>query len=256
MFAALVGSRSYTLVLGVTIAMSLAGALLASFFPEPAGPPRPPAAGHVLVLRQALREVRGSRPVAGHVIALGVLLGIEGAMTEYVPLIYRHIGFSSSAIAVLLVVGLLTSTVLGWYLHHLAWLPSAVRALSVVAAGLLLLSATLLPREAALFGVLACMRVLLVAQTLSQAALQDVVADERRATIGSVASFGAASTALGIVGLLTLLSATLGDQAAYQGAAVLIVVAGAGLYWWGRRSRTAAGEQEPDDAALVPARSG
>lgn len=224
--AAVLAPRGYGAVLALSVAFSVLAAGLAIMLP----PDRPrtaiEASGHFDVLRTALGRVRAHRSVAAFVLAGGMLMGIVGSMEEYVPLFYRHVGFATSTIPLLLVAGLLISTLVGWYAHLLARLSFATLALGVVVAGVLLLAGTAASQTGALLAMLAFMRLVRLVHTLYEARMQHVLDDDTRATVGSLASMGGEIVALALIAVFTLVSALTADTWAYRTAALLVIGAG------------------------------
>ncbi len=236
--AAVLAPHGFGGILGLSLMFSALAAVLALMLPAEHRR-RPPSGehGHLQVLRAAVSHVRRHRSVGAFVVAPGVLVGIVGSLEEYVPLFYRHIGFALSAIPLLLMVGLLLSTILGWYAHLLTRLAFATLALLVVMAGVVLLAGTAASRTGALLAMLTFMPLVQLVQTLYEARMHGALDDDTRATVGSLASMGGETVALVVLSMFTGVSAAAGDTWAYRGAALLVI--GGGLLLLARRPVTA-----------------
>ena len=253
--AMLVGAHNYAAALWLSAGLSLVAAGLVILFPYRSRGSRAEQAAesYVATLRSALREVRASAKVRAYVLALALLTGIVGTMEEYTPLFYHHVGFSTNIIPLILASGLLLSSVMSWFAHRLERTKFALVAGFVVAGAVCLYAATF-SKVIGLFGVLAFMRLVMLAETLFGATLQHHLEDQRRATVSSLASFG--GEILSFITLLVAgtLFANFGDTATYRSLAVGFAVIGIGLVLLGRRRHLRVDPLKSTDVIPPPGR--
>lgn len=163
---------------------------------------RPEPEGFVAVLRSGLAEIRGAPRVLRAVLLLAVIAGFPGALEEYVPLLARGTGVGEATVPVLVLVVFTGAAVGGWLAGRATrW---TAPALAFAAACLALGSA--FGHPAGLVGVAVAFGVFYWAMATAEARLQDRVSDTARATVTSVAGFGAE-----VVAVLTYAAYALGS---------------------------------------------
>lgn len=223
--ATMLGPDSYSVALIISIIMSLVAGLVTTSFPyrSKRSPGDFVPEDYVSTLKNAVREVRYSDKALVYVVGLAAIMGILGVSEEYVPLFYSFVGFSNTVVPVLLAIGLALSTIIGWYAHRLEKLTFIKVALLATAAGCFLMIGTVGGQWVGLLGMMALMRLLLLAEALFDMSLQHVIQDERRATVGSLAAFGGEGLSVLIFALIAGLVFSLGDMAAYQGLAAITI---------------------------------
>lgn len=142
--------------------------------------------GFVAVLRAGLDEVRRAAPVRRAVVFVSVLMGVA-SVDEYVPLLVEATGVGRSALVPLVMLVLAGAAVGGWLAGKGARLlvPALVVAAGCLAAG----SASGRPEGIALVAV--AFGILYWANAVADARLQDLISDRSRATVTSMAGFGA-----------------------------------------------------------------
>lgn len=254
--ASVIGASNYSLALVLSIAFSLTAAAITVSFPYASrrkpGEYAPERYVHALV--NATKEVKRSRVVLAYVLALAVITGLVGTIEEYVALFYSHVGFPTASIPIILAVGLLISTVLGWFAHRFENLSFVKVSLMTVAGGCLLFVTMFGGMWAAMFGMMALMRLLILSDTLFNSSLQHVIEDERRATVGSLASFGGSLVAIVFMGIIGILSVWLGDTTMYRITALIVVAFGAGLVILGQWSKAKITPPQNAGEVVVPGR--
>jgi uncharacterized membrane protein len=109
-------------------------------------------------------------------------------------------------------------------------------------------------KVAGLFGVMAFMRLIMLAETLYGATLQHHIEDHRRATIGSLASFGGEVLSFCLLGVSSLLFAHSGNTATYRMLALGFAVIGVTLVILGNKKHLHTERVTADDAPAVPGR--
>lgn len=225
------GSSNYALLLCLSAAGSFVAAGIVLSFPYRSK--RQKAVDETVetqlsILKKAFTEIKESKKALAYMVALGVLTSIVGTMEEYTPLFYSEIGFNNDVIPLLLAGGLILSSILGWFAHHLTRMRFVTVACFVVVAGIIMFVGTF-SQLGGLIAMLVFMRLIMLAQMLFGASLQHVIQDEQRATIGSLASFGGQILSIGLLGSCSLLFATISDMPTYRVLAMIFVGLGLGL---------------------------
>ncbi|GAA1781512.1 MFS transporter [Streptomonospora arabica] len=192
---------------------------------RPSRPLRSAVASAAGVAGRASAEIRASGPARRALLLLAVLVGLSGALDEYVPLLARSTGLSTPAVPLALLVVSAGAVVGGWlagrHTRHTA--PALVAAACCMAAGagaghpagLLLLAVA--------FGVSEW------AGAAAEARLQDSVGEEARATVASFAGFGAESVTVLAFGAYALGSVWLAPAALFALAALPYLAAAGAL---------------------------
>jgi predicted MFS family arabinose efflux permease len=253
--ASVIGAKSYTLALVLSAALSFCAAGLTLLFPYKSKDSRSEqtAESYIGTLKTAITEVRHNKKARSYVLAVAILMGVVGTMEEYTPLFYNQVGFATESVPLILAVGLLLSSLMGWFAHRLERLRFAAVALLVVVSGVFLYAGTY-GKLLGLFGVIVFMRLIMLAETLFSATLQHHIQDSRRATIGSLASFGGEVLSFCILGAAGLLFATSGNMPTYRILAVLFIVFGLGLVVLGYRKHLRVDALVEGDGVSVPGR--
>jgi predicted MFS family arabinose efflux permease len=160
------------------------------------------------VLRDGLAEVRRAPSVRWSLLIVSVLMGVAGALDEYVPLLARSTGAPASVAPLLVLLVTAGMTAGGWLAGRgTRW-----------TAGLLALAAGCLAAGAASGRVVGIVLVALAfavfewAMSNADARLQEQIGDESRATVTSVAGFGSE-----VVAVLTYSAYALGSAWASPG---------------------------------------
>ena len=220
----------YPLVGWASVAVCLATVPAALSFPERArgnGNDDPGGvAGYLHTLRAGLGEVRRGPAVAGAVLIAALLPGVV-AIDEYLPLLARDTGVATHVVPWLV---LLTTTAMGIG-SALAgrWAAAGatrVRGWLTLAAALLAVGA-LTRSPLGFVAVAAAFGLAQVAMVVTAARLQDVVTEEVRATVTSVAGLGAELTAVAVFAGFAAGSGTSVSVLVAASAVPLLVLAGA-----------------------------
>ncbi|GAA3731690.1 putative MFS family arabinose efflux permease [Spinactinospora alkalitolerans] len=185
-----------------SIAVTLLGAAAGLSFPESSGPASEQGDTYVQVLRNGFAEVRRAPPVRGCLALVAVLMGIGGALEEYVPLLARSTGVGTSAVPLPVLLVAAGMAVGGWLAGRgTRWAAPAL----AVAAGCLAAGAAS-GHPAGLLPIAVAFGVSEWAIVAAEARLQERITDRARATITSMAGFGAE-----VVAVLTYASYALGS---------------------------------------------
>lgn len=145
------------------------------------------AASAAAVSRGALAEVRASPTARRALLTLGLLVGVSGAMDEYLPLLARSTGLSTPAVPLALLVVSAGTVVGGW----LAGRRTRSTAPALVAAGCCMAVGALVGHPAGLVLLAVTFGVSEWAGAAAEARLQESVGEDARATVSSLGGFGA-----------------------------------------------------------------
>ncbi|HYG83933.1 MAG TPA: MFS transporter [Verrucomicrobiae bacterium] len=226
--APLLGATNYTLLLWLSAGISfitLGVTFLLPYKSKRVKHASQPVEPFFQTLSQATKDIKHNKQALIYVIALGILTGIIGTMEEYTPLFYSNIGVPIDAIPLWLAAGLVLSSLVGWFAHRLSGLRFVTVALFVVGASAVLFAGTTYQLIGPV-AMLIFMRIIMLAQTLFGASMQHVIQDNRRATIGSLASFSGQVVSLGIFGVAIILFNNFSQTTTYQILAVGFVALG------------------------------
>jgi MFS family permease len=225
--APLIAAGGYLLAGWVSAGVCLAAAAVALSFPPAPRAESTGAGGYLATLRAGLREAATHRVVRAAILLAAVLPGLW-AIDEYLPLLAGADGVPAESVPLLLVpmvLGQAAGSALAGRCGRLR--PAAVA--GALAAGALLLAAGALVRQPAGFiAITVAMGTLALSEVLVDARLQDSIAGPARATVTSVAGFGAevvavllfgcyglaASAGLGVATLVACFAVPLGLVAA------------------------------------------
>ncbi|MDT0303683.1 MFS transporter [Streptomonospora wellingtoniae] len=156
---------------------------------RPSRPLRSAVASAAGVAGRASAEIRASGPARRALLVLAVLVGLSGAMDEYVPLLARSTGLSTPAVPLALLGVSAGAVVGGW----LAGRRTRHTALALVAAACCMAAGAGSGHPAGLLLLAVAFGVSEWAGAAAEAELQDSVGEEARATVSSFAGFGAES---------------------------------------------------------------
>jgi MFS family permease len=174
------------------------------------------------VLRDGLAEVRRAPSVRRSLLIVSVLMGVAGALDEYVPLLAGSTGAPASVAPLLVLLVTAGMTTGGWFAGRgTRW----TAGLLALATGCLAVGAAS-GRAAGLVPVALAFAVFEWATSNADARLQDQIGDESRATVTSVAGFGSEVVALLTYSAYALGSTWVGPGPLFAFAAIpLLVVA-------------------------------
>ncbi|WP_248959724.1 MFS transporter [Sphaerisporangium perillae] len=214
-----------------SVAVTLLGALAGRSFPESRGP-SPEGQGFGTVLRDGVREVRRAPRVRSALVLVVVLMG-AGALDEYIPLLAESTGAGASAVPLLVLLVTAGTTLGGWFAGRgTRWAAPAL----ALAAGCLAAGA-LDGRPAAMILVAVAYGIFQWAMTAAEARLQDRIADRARATVTSMAGFGADAVTVPVYAAYGLGSTRLGPGPLYALAAILYLLIALALWRGGSGER-------------------
>ncbi|MQA97726.1 MAG: MFS transporter [Streptosporangiales bacterium] len=170
-----------------SVAATAAATLAALSLPESRGRPEP-GTSYLRVLRAGITEVRGTKGVPRLLGLVAVLSGVD-AMDEYLPLLAQATGVPTPAVPLLLLVVSAGSAVGGWLAGRgTRFLVPVIFTGGVSLAAGALIADALHPSGMVLVAV--TFGIFSWANAAADAALQDSVGDDARATVTSVAGFG------------------------------------------------------------------
>nr|WP_325050268.1 MFS transporter [Actinomadura craniellae] len=216
--------------LGVaSIAATLVAAAIALSFPEQGraagGEPDEPEQGYAAVLRAGLAEVRGSPRVRSAVIMVAALSGFT-TLDEYIPLLAGATVTAPAAVPLLVLLVSAGAAAGGWLAgrgtHRTG--PALVVAAGCLAAG------SLAARPAGLVLVAVAFGVFQWAMAAADAALQDRITDQARATVTSMSGLGVEVVAVTAYAGYGLGSLWAGPGPLFALAAVPYLLLGAALW--------------------------
>lgn len=240
---------SYPLVGWASVASCLVTALVALRLPEPRRTARVSVAeetepGYLATIRLGLADVLGRPGVGVAVLAVAVLAGFD-AVEEYFTLMAKDWGIAVSAVPIAVLVVPLAGAAGAMAGGRISG--SARRdAVVLVAAATLLGAAGVIGRPIGILGVAMCYggyRAVLVG---AEARLQDRLSASTRATVTSVAGFGAELTCFAVYGAWAL-GGVLGAAALLAGIAAVLAMLG------GLASRGGAGGRSRARRRVPPA---
>jgi MFS family permease len=212
--APVLAAGGYRAVGIVSILTTLLGVPVGWTFPEPRRHPEAREDGFAAVFRSGVAEVRRSPVVLRSLVLAAVLMGGIGALDEYIPLLAGSTGVGTPTVPLLVLLVTAGVTAGGWCAGRgTRWAPWAL----VTATGCLALGA-LSGRAAGLVLVAVAFGIFQWAMVTAETLLQNHIADQARATVISMAGFGAE-----VVAVLTFASYALGS--AWAGPGVLFTLA-------------------------------
>ncbi|WP_422773485.1 MFS transporter [Plantactinospora sp. WMMC1484] len=182
--------------------------------PVPVGGPggktaNPGSPGYLAILRSALAEARQNPGVRRALLLLPAMLGIWGALEEYVPLLAGAVAPASGVPLLVLLVWL--GVMLGGLLTPIGQrLPAGRFAVTVGAAPLALALGALTNRPAGFVLVAAAFCVLQMASLVADVRLQESIGGSARATMTSLAGLGTELVTIGVYGGYALASTVAG----------------------------------------------
>ncbi|MGY1752253.1 MFS transporter [Blastococcus sp. SYSU D01042] len=195
----------FALVGWLSAAMSLVAAALALRFPEP---PRERAGALLATLRAGVGEVARRAPLRLAVGAVALVGGLD-AMEEYFPVLADDRGVPTGAVPFVVLVVSLAGAAGAELGGRVDGLRDGVLPALLVAAGLLLGAAAVLPGPAALAALSLAYGLYLAVLVGAEARLQERIEGPHRATVTSVAGLG-----IEISGLLVFAAWAVGGAAA------------------------------------------
>lgn len=184
----------YAAVGAASVAVCVLGALVARTFPESRaaygsgaadGPDAAGGPGFLAVLRTGFGELRASRPARNAVLLSAAVTGVL-MIDEYVPLLIGSMDVADSTVPLLMLLVTVGVAVGGWCAGRGARLLGPALAVAAVA-----LAAGALSGPAGVVLLALAFGVFQWAMVTTDALLQDRVTDRARATVSSVAGFGA-----------------------------------------------------------------
>jgi predicted MFS family arabinose efflux permease len=192
----------------VSVATTLLGIPLGWSFPESRERSGERQETYRTVLCGGLAAVRRSPMVLRSLVLAAVLMGL-GALDEYIPLLAQSTGVGAPAVPLLVLLVSAGAAVGGWFAGHgTRWVAPAL----AFAAGSLALG-SLNGRPAGLVLVAVAFGIFQWAMVAAETLLQDHIADQARATVISMAGFGAE-----VVAVLAFAGYALGSTWAGPGA--------------------------------------
>jgi MFS family permease len=184
------------------------------------------------VVREGWAQVRGEPAVRWALVLVVVLEGVT-SLDEYVPLLVRSTGAAEASVPLLVLVVTVGDAVGGWLAGRRAgWLAPVL-----VVGAVCLAAGSLSGRPAGLVGVAAAFGVFRWAMAAADARLQARIGDGARATVTSVAGFGAETVAVLAFAGWALGSRWAGAGALMGAAAVPYAVVALVLWSGARRGR-------------------
>nr|WP_255430123.1 MFS transporter [Streptomonospora sp. PA3] len=186
---------------------------------------RTAAASALAVGGGALAEVRGSRSARRALLLLAGLIGVSGAMDEYVPLLARSAGLGTPAVPLALLAVSAGAVVGGWLAgrHTRLLAPALAVAAGCMAAG------ALAGRPAGLLLLAVSLGVTEWAGAAAEARLQDSVGEDARATVSSLAGLGTEAVTVLTFAAYALGSVWLGPAALFALASLAFLAAAGAL---------------------------
>jgi hypothetical protein len=184
------------------------------------------AESYAAVLRTGLAEIRRTPSVRRALLLVTALVGLEGALDEYLPLLARSTGVAASTGPLLVLLVIAGMTVGGWLAGRgTRWVAPVLAA----GAGCLAAGAAV-GHPAGMVGVAVAFGIFEWAGVSADARLQERITDGARATITSISGFG-----VEVMAVLVYVAYALGSQHAGPGplfalAAVPYLVVALGLW--------------------------
>ncbi|WP_396450920.1 MFS transporter [Actinomadura sp.] len=202
------------------------------FLPESRGSGEQEEPSLGAVVREGWAQVRGEPAVRWALVLVVVLEGVT-SLDEYVPLLVRSTGAAEASVPLLVLVVTVGDAVGGWLAGRRAgWLAPVL-----VVGAVCLAAGSLSGRPAGLVGVAAAFGVFRWAMAAADARLQARIGDGARATVTSVAGFGAETVAVLAFAGWALGSRWAGAGALMGAAAVPYAVVALVLWSGARRGR-------------------
>lgn len=204
--APVLAAGGYRAVGTASVVVTLLGVLAGFSLPESRGHSERDQS-HVEVLRDGLAQVRGAPRARRCLVLVAVLMGI-GALDEYLPLLAGSTGIGASAVPLLMLLVMVGVTAGGWSAGRgTRWAaPALAVAAGCLAAGAMSGHPAGMTLVAVAFGIFEW------AVVAADARLQERITDQARATVTSMAGFGAE-----VVAVLTFAAYALGSSLAQPG---------------------------------------
>ncbi|HWH01742.1 MAG TPA: MFS transporter [Pilimelia sp.] len=262
-YAAVMGRGTAAGMVGVVLAMAVAGpvmaaggypavgaasvaacvlsAAVAAVLPEHRGARRAagdaPEPGWTATLRAGLAQARRSRPVRSGVVLVALVTGVWGALDEYVPLLVRDTGVPGAGVPLLLLLVWSCATAGGLLAGYGERLRTAGFAALLVVAAVALAAGALIGRPPGVVLVAASFAAFQLASVVADARLQHSITGPARATVTSLAGMSTDVATLAVYGGYGVLAGLIG----HGGAFAVLALPYAAVAVWLLRSAARAG---------------
>ncbi len=153
------------------------------------------------IVASAVRAIRGSAALRRILWMSVILLGLMGALGEYLPAYYQQVGAPTRFVALLISLGSVTAAVIYWWMHRIERQLVKYQPVIVLALTALFVLSWMGGPLIAVIGFFLFTRMLRMVTVINETQIQHHAPDESRATLGSLYAFVGKVLGAGIITL-------------------------------------------------------